>query len=79
MKNRQPFANELYEQLKGIPGCKVTMDKFSDNSAGWIEVKNKEGFIISISFDSKFKKIENIEIFKDIYDVVDTQLIGRLA
>lgn len=52
---------------------KVTNDKFSDNSAQWIDIK-KESKILCILFDME-GNIEEFNLYEEITQVVDTKKI----
>ena len=56
----------------GIPN---NVDRFSDNSASWIEIKNKD-FSFTIQFDGKGEEINRIGCWQDIIEVVDQKAIS---
>ena len=54
-----------------------TIDSFSDNSASWVLIEDKD-FSICICFDGKGDKFTHISVGQKIYQVVDEKLIAKV-
>lgn len=63
------------EKVANILGGEI--ESFSDGSARWINIENKEHSII-ISFDGKGDKFTDITIYKKIYGVVEEIEVLRI-
>ncbi len=57
-------------------GCE--WDKFSDNSASWVNFETKT-HAVNIMFDGKGDKFTDIIISEKIYQVVDEKVIARIS
>lgn len=64
----------LEQQLKKANVGEVTSDRFSDGSCSWITIRNNDEELI-ISFDGKGENITDVELWKDIIEVVRTEKI----
>ena len=59
---------------QGIGGA---INRFSDDSASWVFIEDKD-FSICITFDGKGDKFRHITIAQKIYQVVDEKVIARV-
>jgi len=59
---------------QGIGGV---INRFSDDSASWVLIEDKD-FSICITFDGKGDKFRHITIAQKIYQVVDEKVIARV-
>ena len=57
-----------------VGGCK---DSFSDGSASWVLIENRN-FEICFTFDGAGKKLGSIQVARKIYQVVDQEMLVDL-
>ena len=68
-KKKVSFRDQLAIKLKDIG--QVEVDKFSDGSASWVNLRIDSDKILEISFDGKGEKITSIAFFQEVREVVD--------
>ena len=68
-KPKRTLSEVIANHLR-LRGFKIEEDQFSDGSSRWVALM-KNGFTLTISFDMKGNVIKDIELHKDIYEVVD--------
>lgn len=76
-KPRLDFAQRLAQKLIESGLGEVDEDSFDDESARWVDIRIGE-HVLTISFDIKGEKIEGIELFKEIVEVVDQKKVWPL-
>lgn len=69
--------DKLYEAISTSNIGKLTRDKFSDNSASWVDVECKD-YSICFVFDGLGKKLNSIKVCRNIWQMVDSQVVINL-
>jgi len=63
---------EKLEQI--FEGFMVELKTMDDNSSAWLDIKLGD-YHINFSFDGKGKELVDIQIFKDVYGIIDQKMI----
>lgn len=72
-KSKVSFRDQLAAKIKDLG--EVEVDKFSDNSGSWINLKVGSKNVLEISFDSKGERITDITFWEEVIQVVDHKKI----
>lgn len=62
---------------KVAQGLGREVGRFSDNSASWVHIEDKD-WSICITFDGKGEKLSHIVVARKIYQVVEEKTIAKI-